>query len=249
MRTVPYSDIVQEEMTRNGSAEDWIHGLQHVERVLENWQWLVCSSEKIDPRLARLLQVAAYFHDVKKHDVGAFRNHAEASAAFFLSQDLAEFTEEEKADIAFAIRYHNVGLRKLGYRADCRRNILLALLCVIDGMDSACYVGYYRVLGWFGQKGEPFDLFGKYSAQELEPLLQEDLSEAALEALKDRGALVPHLICDLRIFRGTLDPVMDLLGVDFLIETERRMANLRKEIGKLIKLKIKNEKPLRFFGN
>ncbi len=246
---MPYSDIVQEEMIRNGSAQDWVHGLLHVERVLENWQWLVCSSEKIDPRLARLLQVAGYFHDVKKHDVGRFRNHAEASAAFFLDQDLAEITEEEKADIAFAIRYHNVGLQKLGLRADCRRHVLLALLCVIDGMDSACYVGYYRVLGWYGQKGESFDLFGKYSARELERLLETELSDAELDGLKDSGALLPHLIFNLRIFRSVLEPVMDLLGVDFLIETERRMRTLREEIKRMIELKTKNERPLRFFGN
>lgn len=241
---VSISRIVQDEMIRNGLAEDWVHGLLHIDRVIANWKWLVFKCDKIDPRMARMLQVAGYFHDVKKNDVTEYKDHAEAGAAFFLSQEIPGFTEEETEAIAFAIRYHNVGLKKLGLRADSRKHILLQLLCIIDGMDSVCYIGYYRVLGWYGQQGEKFDLFGGYSAEALENLLNGDFTDGELEELKDNGSVLPHLIYNLKIFRGALDPVMDLLSVDFLIEVERRMSKSRKEIEKMIKLKRRNERPM-----
>lgn len=243
------SRIVREEMEKGGLAEDWIYGLRHVDRMLHNWEFLVRTCERIGPQMACLLQIAVYFHDVKRNDLGEYPDHAQAGAAFFRAQRLEGLTEEERGCVAFAIANHNVGLEKLGLQPDCKRHVLLQLLCLLDGMDSLCYIGFFRVLGWYGQSPASFDLLGSRSAERLTELLSGEPANRELDALqlKDRAEVLPHLIYYLKVFERTIAPVANLLSEEFLEEVERRKTKLRSEIEKMIKLKAKNEKPLRFF--
>jgi hypothetical protein len=243
------SNIVKAEMEKDASADDWIHGLRHMDRVLDNWKLLVMKCPAIGVRMAKLLLVAAYFHDAKRGDIGEYGDHAKASAAFFLRQKLSWLAKEERDMIEFAIANHNVGLVKLGLKADCERNILLQLLCVIDGLDSLCYVGYFRVLGWYGRKGREFDILSDLPSDTILSLLNGNFADDEIEAmrLKDSGSVLSHLIYDLVIFESVVHPVRWLLSGDFLEEVERRKGKLRKQIEYMIKMNSRNARSLRYF--
>ena len=50
--------IVRNEMEKDGIAEEWVHGLRHVERVWKNLELLLLYSDAIEPQMAKRLRVA-----------------------------------------------------------------------------------------------------------------------------------------------------------------------------------------------
>lgn len=242
--------IVKDEMERDGVAGEWVHGLRHVERVWKNLELFLLHSDSTGSQMAKRLRAAVIFHDVKRGNPGRYKDHAKAGAAFFKKQTISGLDEEDMEAIAFAILHHNVGLEKLGFKkAESDRHILLQLLVLLDGMDSLCYVGYYRVLDWFFQKNRVVSLLGDIPAQTLRDILDGRYTDEEIENMhmKDNGMVLPHLVYDHQIFRQMRTPVEHLLPDEFVEEIERRIDKHRKEIDKMIKMKEKNERPLKLF--
>jgi hypothetical protein len=252
------SKFVRNEMEKAKTAEDWVHGLPHVRRVYSNLELLLKCNEgsclPLDPLMIMRLKIAVIFHDVKRSGPGKGGNHAVEGAEFFKTLRIDGLDEEDVKAIAFAIANHNVGLRNLkpeiSEKATEDEKTLLGLLVLLDGMDTLCHIGYFRILQWYGQKGEPFSLLGNIPANVLRDIMGFKLSKKKVGSLclKDNGQILPHLVHDFYIFMEMLEPVEHMLPSDYLEEIGRRWHKLEDDINKLIKMKEKEERPIKPFN-
>jgi hypothetical protein len=233
-------------MRRNGISDDnWVYGPLHIERTLKNWKVLVRTCE-VDEQMAKLVMIGAYFHNVGWNNPEGL-DYLEASIAFFcrkVAEGLfPELSPEEIETIVYAIRYHDTGLEKMGLVADSRQNIALQYLSLIVWMDAICYVGFYRILGSCGQRGEIFELLSTENTVMLMPLLYGNPTWEQIETLKfeEPPSVLDLLIYDLLVFRRILVPIEHLLSAAFREDTKKRKQRLQGEIEKLIKMERKNE--------
>lgn len=122
------------------------HDLDHVVRVVSLCRWL--SKElALGARERKLLEVAAWLHDVAIAEFGTKERHAERSAEIAARVLEGLLAEEDLAVVVSAIREHSWG------RRTTLSSVVSAALQDADRLDALGAVGLYRVLVYGAFKG------------------------------------------------------------------------------------------------
>jgi len=125
------------------NKNDPIHGLPHVERVFEAFKLFKESNAFIGSKDLKSLEYAVFFHDIGRN-IGGDLNHGYKSV-LLLDKHLRKSNLKlpQKELVFHAIRNHP---RTFDFKNKGERNLFLAYLVILDGMDSVGISGTIRTI-------------------------------------------------------------------------------------------------------
>jgi HD superfamily phosphodiesterase len=138
-------DIMRREhfrIMKNAMGEEYIHGLPHVLRVYDNFCLFRAGEPAISPEVFYALESAVLLHDIGRPLASREEDHAAKSAKLIESLFQGSLAAVRNQDwILRAVANHSIGLvESKGDESDS----VLALLCVLDHMDSLGPIGILR---------------------------------------------------------------------------------------------------------
>jgi len=220
-------------------ADDLIHGLPHIKRVDDNFQFFLADKPRLNDDIADALQISVILHDIGRSAAGQ-GDHAVKSAEIMKSLFRKELSGAKNQDwIIKAVSRHSIGLeRKIKDEADT----ILALLCVFDHIDSIGAIGIHRLtLYWCG--GQPYRI--PWIPAGLNPIekikfrekIESYLSNPQRITRKDTDMRANSLVeCLTYHFAATYEiigPVEYTLGKNVLREIQTRLNVMKQYTSKL----------------
>lgn len=223
--------IAAQQMRSNGIVDNDPHGMSaHVLEVLKIFKSFFENGFMIQGVDPRLLQISIIFHDVgrgleENSDYEQFGgNHAFISEFLFRNYNI-NISPEEKDLIAYAIRYHNQGLRSRGIeKAESPQDILAQSLVFFDCCDGL-RVG--RVKDWCNKKGIP-----DWDDTPVEKIIEYYFSGKKIPETVKNDSLILMLIFNLNLLaegEEVISPIRHRMCGDFIV-----LQGLKKDIRKTI---------------
>lgn len=230
-----------EQMKLNGIQEENPHGIAHVKRVYQAFQAFYengCYIENIEQ--SWLLEVAIILHDTGRGLESdplyseCNGNHALISEKLFWTYKIPWLSNEEKKIVAYAIKWHNKGLKGLGIeKAETSQEVILQFLVLFDGIDGL-YVP--RIRAWAQETGMP-EWDGSLSREMIKSYL---VSGVKLPADKKNLSLLNNLLSNLNLLseeEEVISFIWELIGNNektFRPWLEEQKEPVRREIEKII---------------
>jgi len=229
---------VVRQLTERNLAKDWVHGVSHIERVQKNLETLLKLGlrEKISEEMERCLKIAVDVHDIGR---GLPGDHAIISAKIFFEMEIDDLTPEEKENIHFAVRNHNIGLVGIGInKIKEDREILLGILSLVDHMDALGEIGFFRTI----EATRLPLLSNEYTTDKLENFIYDpERVGIDMKSMKDESVLA-HIIYNYCATKHIIEPVYQLLYPGSISAIFKRMEELHRIIKDLLRVQKTIEK-------
>ena len=241
-----YLALVSNRMCKNGVDAKNPHGISHIEAVLSVFKKFYSHGFRINGVNSELLHISIIFHDIGRglENEPGFekfqKNHAFISEYLFNHYDISGANLEEKKMIAYAIKYHNQGLKNRGIEiATEPEEILGQVLIFFDCCDG---LRVERIESWARENKMP-DWDDETSLEEVERYFAS--GRKIPEEIKSKS-LILNLIFNINLLSEegeVISPIWDLIdnkeGFVSLLEEYKKPA--REKVEAMIREKRENK--------
>ena len=136
------------EIIKKYQGPDIVHGVPHIQRVFENFK-ILRKDSSINEEILDALEYSVLLHDLGRN-AGNDKNHA-VNSALILDK---LFTNElsgvpNKGWVRYAVANHSIGIQ---HKIRNKQDICLALLVLLDHMDTLGGIGIYRLVRHWGHR-------------------------------------------------------------------------------------------------
>jgi len=211
---------------------EWVHGGPHLQRVRNNFDFLIKTCPLVDSATIETLGKIVEIHDIGRILPG---DHAANFAKVFDRIEI-DVSEKEREEILFVVENHSKGLPGLGIKkAENRREILLGLLAMLDHMDAIGVSGFLRPLQWSIDSGKYLPILSKIKIEDLDRFVSGERITPEITALKlKEESIISHLIYNHLATYEIMGPIAHLLSKEFVREIKSRNNYLYERIDEML---------------